>query len=57
MAAISGRPKAGSNELSVLKRENARLQEENEILEKATAYFAWQLPGSTHGSVRRPGNW
>lgn len=40
----SGRPKASSDELSVLKRENARLQEENEILKKATAYFARQLP-------------
>lgn len=40
----SGRPKAGTDELSVLKRENARLQEENEILKKATAYFARQLP-------------
>lgn len=40
----SGRPKASSDELSVLKRENARLQEENEILKKAAAYFARQLP-------------
>lgn len=40
----SGRPKAASDELSVLQRENARLQEENEILKKAAAYFARQLP-------------
>lgn len=40
----SGRPKASNDELSVLKRENARLQEENEILKKAAAYFARQLP-------------
>ena len=40
----SGRPKAPSDELSVLKREYVRLQEENEILKKAAAYFARQLP-------------
>ena len=40
----SGRPKAASDELSVLKRENARLQEDIEILKKAAAYFARQLP-------------
>ena len=40
----SGRPKAGIDELSVLKRENARLQQELEILKKAAAYFAKQLP-------------
>lgn len=40
----SGRPKASTDELSVLKRENARLHEENEILKKAAAYFARQLP-------------
>jgi transposase len=40
----SGRPKASVDELSVLQRENARLQEENEILKKAAAYFAQQLP-------------
>jgi transposase len=40
----SGRPKAASDELSVLKREVARLQEENDILKKAAAYFARQLP-------------
>jgi len=40
----SGRPKAASDELSVLKRELARLKEENEILKKAAAYFARELP-------------
>ena len=40
----SGRPKASSDELAVLKRENARLQEENEILKRAAAYFARELP-------------
>ena len=40
----SGRPKASSDELAVLQRENARLQQENEILKKAAAYFARQLP-------------
>jgi transposase len=40
----SGRPKASGDELAVLKRENARLKEENEILKKAAAYFARELP-------------
>lgn len=40
----SGRPKAGGDELSTLRRENARLKEENEILKKAAAYFARELP-------------
>jgi transposase len=40
----SGRPKASVDELSVLKRENARLQQEVEILKKAAAYFAKELP-------------
>lgn len=39
----SGRPKASTDELAVLKRENARLQQENEILKKAAAYFAREL--------------
>lgn len=40
----SGRPQASQDELSVLQRENARLKEENEILKKAAAYFARELP-------------
>ena len=40
----SGRPKASSDELAVLKRENARLLQEVEILKKAAAYFARELP-------------
>src|SRR5688500_18312707 len=40
----SGRPKASRDELAVLQRENARLKEENEILKKAAAYFARELP-------------
>ena len=40
----SGRPKASNDELAALKRENARLKEENEILKKAAAYFARELP-------------
>jgi transposase len=39
----SGRPKASTDELAVLKREVARLKEENEILKKAAAYFAREL--------------
>lgn len=40
----SGRPKACTDELSVLQRENARLKEENEILKKAAIFFARELP-------------
>ncbi len=40
----SGRPKASGDELAALKRENARLKAENEILKKAAAYFARELP-------------
>src|SRR5213593_5144688 len=39
--AAPGRPKlADESELSRLRRENARLKEERDILKKATAYFA-----------------
>ena len=40
----SGRPKAGQDELAKLQRENARLRQENEILKKAAACFARELP-------------
>jgi transposase len=35
-----GRRRGADAELAALKRENARLQEENEILKKAARYFA-----------------
>ena len=40
----SGRPKASQDEMAVLRRELARVKEENEILKKAAAYFARELP-------------
>jgi len=40
----SGRPKASEDEVTALKRELVRLKEENEILKKAAAYFARELP-------------
>jgi len=41
----SGRPKASSDELSALKRELARLKEENEIPKKAAARSTGQRNG------------
>jgi transposase len=41
----SGRPNATGDELATLRRENARLKEEIEILKKAEEYFARALPG------------
>ena len=38
-----------SEELTRLRKENARLKEERDILKKAAAYFAQQLPCSTPG--------
>ena len=35
-----GRKKSSDDELAKLQRENERLQEENDILKKAAAYFA-----------------
>ena len=40
----SGRPKASVDDLATLRRETARLKQENEILKKAAAYFARELP-------------
>lgn len=40
----SGRPKSNPDELAKLQRENERLRQENEILKKAAAYFARELP-------------
>ncbi|WP_386339891.1 transposase [Xanthomonas citri pv. citri] len=40
----SGRAKANPDELAKLQRENERLRQENEILKKAAAYFARELP-------------
>jgi transposase len=40
----SGRPNASQDEVATLKRELARLKEENEILKKAATYFARELP-------------
>jgi transposase len=40
----SGRRPANIDDPAVLKREIARLKEENEILKKAAAYFARELP-------------
>ena len=37
-----GRKRGADAELAALKRENARLKEENEILKKAATYFAKQ---------------
>jgi transposase len=39
-----GCQKASTDERNVLRRENARLKEENEILKKAAIYFARELP-------------
>lgn len=40
----SGRPLAPTDELTQLRRENARLTEERDILKKAATYFAKELP-------------
>ncbi|OOW64218.1 transposase [Xanthomonas campestris pv. leeana] len=40
----SGRAKANPDQLAKLQRENERLRQENEILKKAAAYFARELP-------------
>lgn len=43
-AAFSGSGRKPDDELAKLKRAYERLQEENEILKKAAAYFARELP-------------
>jgi transposase len=40
----SGRRRGQEAELATLKRENARLKEENDILKKAAKYFAKESP-------------
>jgi len=40
----SGHPVAAEDEVVRLRRENARLKEERDILKKAAAYFAKELP-------------
>ena len=42
--AFPGSGRKPDDELAKLRRENARLKEENEILKKAAAYFARELP-------------
>jgi transposase len=41
-------------ELQRLRKENTRLKEERDILKKAAAYFAPQLPCSTRGDSSKP---
>jgi transposase len=41
-------------ELQRLRKENSRLKEERDLLKKAAAYFAQQLPGTTHGYSSTP---
>ena len=43
-AAFSGPGRRPSDEVAKLRREVERLKEENEILKKAAAYFAKELP-------------
>jgi transposase len=45
--AFPGRGKKSQDELSQLKREIARLREENEILKKAAIFFAKETDGNT----------
>jgi transposase len=42
--AFPGSGRKPDDELAKLRRENERLKEENEILKKAAAYFARELP-------------
>jgi transposase-like protein len=43
-----GRGRKSQDELSQLKRENARLREENAILKKAAIFFAKEVDGNTN---------
>ena len=43
-SAFAGSGRKPDDELAKLRRENERLKEENEILKKAAAYFARELP-------------
>ena len=43
-AAFAGSGRKPDDEVAKLRRENDRLKEENEILKKAAAYFARELP-------------
>ena len=45
--AFPGRGRQSKDELSQLKRENARLREENSILKKAAIFFAKETDGNT----------
>jgi len=42
-----GRGRKSNDDISQLKRENARLREENEILKKAAIFFAKETDGNT----------
>ena len=46
--AFPGRGRKSKDELSQLKRENARLKEENTILKKAAIFFAKETGGNTN---------
>jgi len=46
--AFPGRGRKAQDELSQLKRENARLREENTILKKASIFFAKEINGNTN---------
>ncbi|TAJ74903.1 MAG: transposase [Gallionellaceae bacterium] len=46
--AFPGRGRKVQDELSQLKRENARLREENAILRKASIFFAKEIDGNTN---------
>lgn len=49
--AFPGRGRQPNDEVSQLKRENARLREENAILKKAAIFFAKESDGDTNLSI------